>query len=966
MLTLSQNINLKTTLLFFMLMLFTTHTSFAQYSGEALAFSVTGDPEYATGTGISTSISNLTLEAWVFLLGTTADPQRFVTIGGEAAVLRVINNDYLEFFITTGGTPKNLIFANVLNSRQWYHVAGTWDGTTMKLFLDGEEVASSTPGGILDSPDGNVMLSHDGDGGNESLYGLIEEVRFWDAARTEEQIKNNMFTELVGSETGLSNYWKLNGNGNDEKGSADLTLYNGPVWQFSGAFYGPKRALQFDGTDDHVNCGNDNSLDLTSALSIEAWVKPVSGSSIKTIVSKKASGAGNPGYSFYINSFETTDQKLVFETQNAILKTDNAVITWGEWHHVAVTTDGTTTKIYVNGKEEPSTGSVNLSSTSENCTIGSFPDGNTYNLSGAIDEVRIWSDVRTGDEIRNNFCNVLRGNETDLAGYWRFDQAADTHAPDQTGTNHGTLNNMTNEDWISADEFNTWTGQNSGNTWQSNDLNWSLNRMPTSSDNVCIPNLENIFVNSANAVCNNLAVHSGRTLYIFSGYTLSVAGNLWVVGSLSTSGSNPYLKFTGGSKTHSIYVSSLDYVELDDVNGAELVSNLTVNNDLKITSGDLDLNGNILTLGGSATFSETAGNTVTGSSGYIQTTRNLNAPSSENVAGLGAIITSSADLGSTNIKRGHAAQSGNSNSSINRYYDISPSNNSELNATLIFCYDDSETSGFTEDNLCLFRSDDGSTWTQEGGSCNSTTNQIELSGIDAFSMWTASDDSSPLPVELTYFEGNATEDGVLLEWKTATEVNNYGFEVERTLNPRLSFGHPLPGGKKKGWVKIGFVEGYGNSNSPKDYSFTNPLNPNPNLTLTHASSLMYRLKQIDTDGSFEYSDIVEVTLNNELPAKFELFQNYPNPFNPTTTIKYTIPALTRPSDTLSPREREGVRVSLTIYNTLGQQVATLIKRELAPGEHKVTFNAQNLSSGVYFYRLTVGDFTDIKKLSVIK
>ncbi|MCF8240497.1 MAG: alpha/beta hydrolase fold domain-containing protein [Melioribacteraceae bacterium] len=227
-------------------------------------------------------------------------------------------------------------------------------------------------------------------------------------------------------------------------------------------------------------------------------------------------------------------------------------------------------------------------------------------------------------------------------------------------------------------------------------------------------------------------------------------------------------------------------------------------------------------------------------------------------------------------------------------------------------------------------------------------------------------DESLLPVELTNFTANISERNVELEWKTATEVNNYGFEVERQYQvsspPRLAGGETgIEYQDSSNWETIGFVQGHGTTNSPKNYEFTDSELPN-------VESVDYRLKQIDLDGNFEYSDIVTVGTKNLLsqPTEFVLHQNYPNPFNPTTTIKYKIPALTRPSDTLSPRERDGVRVSISIYNTLGQQVAALVNEQKEPGNYETEFDASKLASGIYFYRLQAGNFTSVKKLMLMK
>jgi hypothetical protein len=198
-------------------------------------------------------------------------------------------------------------------------------------------------------------------------------------------------------------------------------------------------------------------------------------------------------------------------------------------------------------------------------------------------------------------------------------------------------------------------------------------------------------------------------------------------------------------------------------------------------------------------------------------------------------------------------------------------------------------------------------------------------------------DDSALPVELTTFSAMAKNNKVEIEWETATEVNNYGFNIERALL------------NKNDWEKIGFVEGYGNSNSIKHYRFVDD----------HVSSgkYYYRLKQIDIDGKFKYSKMVEVNL--EFPGKYELSQNYPNPFNPATTIQYTIPLL----ETLHTTSQ---RVLLKVYNILGKEVATLVNKQQAPGVYKVIFDGTNLPSGIHFYTLQVGNFIQTKRMILLK
>ena len=214
----------------------------------------------------------------------------------------------------------------------------------------------------------------------------------------------------------------------------------------------------------------------------------------------------------------------------------------------------------------------------------------------------------------------------------------------------------------------------------------------------------------------------------------------------------------------------------------------------------------------------------------------------------------------------------------------------------------------------------------------------------------------PLPVELISFTSSNINSKVLLNWQTATEVNNYGFEIERSVAQISNL--------RNNWEKIGFVAGHGNSNSPKDYSF---IDVNP-----PSGKLQYRLKQIDTDGSFQYSQVVEV--ETETPKQFSLEQNYPNPFNPSATIKYSIPSVMVSlsnhdnSNVIPSLSRDEVHVTLKIYNILGKEVATLVNEYQKPGTYSYQFSIDNyqLSSGIYFYKLQAGNFSETKKLIILK
>ena len=207
----------------------------------------------------------------------------------------------------------------------------------------------------------------------------------------------------------------------------------------------------------------------------------------------------------------------------------------------------------------------------------------------------------------------------------------------------------------------------------------------------------------------------------------------------------------------------------------------------------------------------------------------------------------------------------------------------------------------------------------------STSKYLYTSDVGVF----GTTSETPVPVELTSFSASVNKKTVELKWSTATEVDNNGFEIERSSNQAT-------------WKKIGFLKGSGTTTRTSTYSYKDVSALN--------GKLYYRLKQVDFNGTFKYSKVVEV--NYGVPSKFNLAQNYPNPFNPSTSIKFDVP--------------EAAFVNLTIYNVLGAEIASLVNEKLEPGAYTKNFNASGLTSGIYFYRLTAGNLVITKKMSLLK
>ena len=201
-----------------------------------------------------------------------------------------------------------------------------------------------------------------------------------------------------------------------------------------------------------------------------------------------------------------------------------------------------------------------------------------------------------------------------------------------------------------------------------------------------------------------------------------------------------------------------------------------------------------------------------------------------------------------------------------------------------------------------------------------------------------------IPVEMLSFTSKVTGNDVKLFWSTATETNNSGFEILRGVYPAKSGTQ-----NDKEWESIGFVPGFGTTTEVHHYSFVDES--------LQSGNYQYRLKQVDFDGTFEYSNIIEVTI--DAPIEFSLEQNFPNPFNSTTKIKYTIPASLNPS-------KGGTLVQLQVFDILGNAVATLVNEQKQPGTYEVEFNGTGLPSGIYFYKLKADNSIETKKMILLK
>lgn len=311
------------------------------------------------------------------------------------------------------------------------------------------------------------------------------------------------------------------------------------------------------------------------------------------------------------------------------------------------------------------------------------------------------------------------------------------------------------------------------------------------------------------------------------------------------------------------------------------------------------------------------------------------------------VVTGNANTGSSTLVNGIDRVA------VNRYYQFgyatatagpSPWMRFDL-FTLSYRADDGVVAG-NSDLRVAYSTDDRATWNGMNQTVPHTTDlsspptfiapdsvatpiQIDAGNSMLLSLANATGGANPLPVELISFRASVSGNSVVLNWSTASESNNSGFEIEKCLDG-------------KSFARIGFVPGAGTTTEKRQYSFVD--------NSAAVGNISYRLKQIDFAGSYSYSSTIMVEIT--APAAFELKQNFPNPFNPSTKINYSV-------------DKAGL-VKLSIYNLLGEVVSALVNQNQEAGSYTIDFDASNLESGIYLYKLESGDQFQLKKMILIK
>jgi hypothetical protein len=429
-----------------------------------------------------------------------------------------------------------------------------------------------------------------------------------------------------------------------------------------------------------------------------------------------------------------------------------------------------------------------------------------------------------------------------------------------------------------------------------------------------------------------LTITPGAQLHISGNPVLTLQNTDLVNNGTFTAGNSKVL-FSGNATS---FISGSQPVQFYDLeinkttgNAVVLQRAIDVSQQINFVSGLLNLNNFNTDLGSTGFLNgESENSRITGANGgQVLFTTVLNNPSAANPANLGAIISSTQNMGTVIIKRGHQSQVNGSGmgNSVLRYYDITPVNNTGLNATLRFHYFDAELNSLNENTLVFWKSADAINWSNEGfTSRNTSSNYVEKTGIGSFSRWTLSSINNPLPVLFILFNAKCNGNNVLLTWKTAQEQNSSHFNIESSMDGIV-------------WTVIGNRPAAGNSNIEQTYTFTDN---------SPVQKSYYRIAQYDIDTRVQYTSVLKAPCDASDRLKV-----WPNPFSATVFVNITA----------NSRSASAIKV----YDMKGSLIKVQ-RTELLQGSNQVSVNMKNLSAGMYMLIIEWNNGQMKKTVQVIK
>lgn len=438
-------------------------------------------------------------------------------------------------------------------------------------------------------------------------------------------------------------------------------------------------------------------------------------------------------------------------------------------------------------------------------------------------------------------------------------------------------------------------------------------------------------------------------LYVQSGATLHIGGIVTLDNAdlIRSSPSGSAIAFEPGSKilftgnADNMISGYIDFLNLEIAKASGRQVSLQGNNDavrgqMIFTSGFFNLNNNTLLLGNTGILiNENENSRIIGpAGGTVQARMQLDQPAGINPGNIGAVISSSKNLGDVTISRGYVYASPLPPVSIQRYYSINftdPANDANLDATLRLHYFDAEWNGTDESKLIHWKFDDASgIWKQQGALANITRNAdenwVQLTNIESLSDWTLAESSGPLPLVFSRFNVTCENNAAVINWQTASEINTDHFNVQRSLNGR-------------DWITITTLKAAGQSSSLLNYSYTHP-------TPASSDRIFYRIQSVDIDGSKSFTPVRVSTCSSDI-----LWQVWPNPVHQLAYISLKLDDM--------------YKVSVRLFDNKGTMVGQW-QKGLVRGNNQFSVDMQSLPAGTYHLFITWDEGRGQKSATILK
>ena len=893
--------------------------------------------------------SSITISAWIYPTNIANKDgilaKRTSTENSGDWALRFTSTAKLKLLIWDGNASNGSTSSNSsISLNTWTHISVTHDNSTntTKFYINGLLDATSTSlSKNLAGNNSNAYIGWDAQQGDKFYTGKIDEIRIWDDIRTQTEIKANMHTELSGSEANLVAYYNFNdGSGTTStdltSNSNDGTLTNMDAssdW-VSNNLFAQDYALDFDGTNDQIQIAYNSSLDVSDQVTIEAWVKP-SHTDWQTIWMK-----GTYGYGFALTGSSTSCQsslKLAFWDQAACA---SAILSAGtyinnEWNHVAVTVidngSNLTVYFYINGVNDgPHTSSQTAISNGGGSSVAYISRQgvgcNCNFMDGAIDEIRVWNDVRSQAEIKENMHTELSGSESNLVAYYNFNDGRGTSVLDLTSNNNnGTMTNMdASSDWTNSKILGASITGNSGFRMLSSPVSGQI--LGSLLTNLWTQGMTGADINTATA----------------NVWTLNVSGQSWTaLSDISTSGTS-----IAAGQGFLVYV----FEDTDNDGTADLPATINV-------SGTEN--------SGNATISSVPANAWVLAGNPYSSTIDWDLIAADNNPFFGTTYVW--DDAANAYKSWNGSTGGLTNGLIAPYQSFWVQNTFVPNQTLTIS--ESHKAGQTG---TLYRVSD----VQESGSVTFGVHCSEFNNQTFMSFQSEGEPGLDNADGYKLFPLNHGDRLISISYvdDIGLDINNLPYDHEGSILIPFDIMKLQLDGESYVTQEEEVTFTWDVSNLPDHISLTlidqvtnieTDMNLVSSLTFTTQPKGPFSTSYSGPVGTYpivgearfslavSYDALTSGGTIKIRPAEFALYAAYPNPFNPSTAISFDLP--------------ETEKVSLSIYDLKGALVGTLLNENKVAGFYQYRWTPNDeLASGMYIFELKTRNKTRHQKITYIK